>query len=88
MPRRATGQTRDEQLRVRWTLDDPEVLAAIAHLEAVTPNAYAARLLSARIDRLRRQPHVAADIANQRGYAKEETAIPVDSGADPRRSGG
>jgi hypothetical protein len=87
-PKKA-ADPRSEQLLLRLTKAEMEVLESIAHLERVTPNAYAYALLSAHIARLRTQPHVAADLTTRRSYAAQraETAAlpdPTASNVAPR----
>lgn len=51
------------------------MLRAIAHLEGVTPSTYAHQLLAGHLERLRRHPRVAADLANRRAYAAESSDV-------------
>lgn len=74
-PRRVPGEVRDQQLLVRLATSHQQVLVAIAHLEGVTPNAYAHQLLAAHLDRLRTQPHVVADLANRRAYGRAQADV-------------
>lgn len=74
-PRKASGEVRDQQLLLRLAASHQEVLVAIAHLEGVTPNAYAYRLLAAHLDRLGTQPHVVADLANRRAYSGAQAEV-------------
>lgn len=80
MPRRPTGEPRVQQLLVRLSASDHDVLRAIAHLEGVTPSAYAHQLLAGHLERLRRHPRVASDLANRRAYAAESTDVVSLSG--------
>ncbi len=75
MPRRPSGQPRDQQLLVRLSASDHDVLRSIAHLEGITPSAYAHRLLAGHLERLSSHPRVAADLANRRAYAAELTDV-------------
>ena len=75
MPRRPTGEPRDQQLLVRLSASDHDVLRAIAHLEGVTPSAYAHQLLAGHLERLRHHPRVALDLENRRAYAAESAGV-------------
>lgn len=79
MSRKKATDPRSEQLLLRLTKAEMEVLESIAHLERVTPNGYAYGLLSKHIVRLRTQPHVAADLTNRRSYDRQHadaTSLP------------
>lgn len=80
MPRRPPSEPRNQQLLVRLSASDHDVLRAIAHLEGVTPSAYAHRLRAGHLERLRRHPRVASDLANRRAYAAESTEVVALSG--------
>lgn len=80
MPRRSAGEPRDQQLLVRLSAKDHDVLRAIAHLEGITPSAYAHQLLAGHLEHLRSHPRVAADLANRRAYAAESTDVVPLSG--------
>jgi hypothetical protein len=67
-------EPRTEQLLVRLTAAEMEILEAIAHLERVTPNQYARGLLQHHLAALAHQPHVAADLANRRAYEADTAA--------------
>jgi hypothetical protein len=83
-----TADRRSEQLLLRLTKSELEVLESVAHLERMTPNAYAYGLVSAHLARLRKQPHVAADLKNRRSYELQqaETASLPESTARAGRS--
>lgn len=61
---------RGEQLLVRLTAPELDVLTAIAHLEGVTPNAYAYDLLRTHLLALAGDPFVRADLANRAAYRR------------------
>jgi hypothetical protein len=71
MGRARVAEPRSEQLLVRLTAAEMEVLEAIAHLERVTPNQYARELLQHHVATLAQQPHVKADLANRAAYDAE-----------------
>lgn len=73
-PRRATSP-RDQQLLVRLTAEYYDVLTAVAHLERVTPNAYAYRVLAGHLERLTDEPHVRSDLDNRREYAEARATV-------------
>jgi hypothetical protein len=83
MPPRPRGEPRDQQLLVRLNASDHNVLRAIAHLEGMTPNAYAHQLLTGHLARLRSHPRVIADLANRRAYAAESShVVPLRGSAE------
>ncbi len=86
MPRRPPGEPRDQQLLVRLSATDHDVLRAIAHLEGMTPNAYAHQLLAGHLTRLRSHPRVLADLANRRAYTAESSDVVPLGGPAPASS--
>lgn len=83
MPRRPSGEPRDQQLLVRLSASDLDVLRAIAHLEGMTPSGYAHQLLAGHLERLRGHPRVAADLANRLAFAADSTDVVPLGGPPP-----
>lgn len=70
MPRQRAAEPRDQQLLLRLTARQVEVLESIAHLERTTSNGYAHQLLVAHIAALEDNPRVRVDLENRAAYAQ------------------
>ncbi len=68
MPRPRKEEPRDQQLLLRLTTRQLEVLESVAHLERVSPNTYAHQLLVDHLAAMAQHPRVQADLANRAAY--------------------
>ena len=103
MPRPRAAEPRTEQLMLRLTVREAELLESVAHLERMRPNTYAHRLLAEHLTAMARNPRVKADLKNRAAYdadaakttplrAKSQrrslvAAARVDDDQQPRRAG-
>lgn len=71
MPRPKAPEPRDEQLLLRLTARQLEVLQSVAHLERTKPNSYAHELLVEHLAAMVKHPRVQADLANRAAYAAD-----------------
>jgi hypothetical protein len=69
VPRKAVGDPRNQQLLIRVTADELEVLESAAHLNHQTPASYSYALIRSHIASLRSDPFVARDLQNRRSFA-------------------
>lgn len=75
MPRRmAPDERRTETLLLRLTQADFETLDVAAHLERVTPNAYAYQLLRDHVASLQTNDHIKRGLENLRSYKASQAA--------------
>lgn len=78
MPRPKASEPRDQQLLLRLTARQLEVLESVAHLERTRPNAYAHQLLVEHLASMISNPHVQADLANRAEYDRQgSSATPL-----------
>ncbi len=68
MPRQKASEPRDQQLLLRLTARQLEVLESVAHLERIRPNAYVHQLLVQHLASMMSNPRVQADLANRAAY--------------------
>ena len=68
MPRSKSSSPRSEQLLLRLTADELEVLEVVAHLERRTVNSYVYGLVQAHVQTLRTNEFVRTDLENRRRY--------------------
>lgn len=71
MPRPKAVEPRDQQLLLRLTERQHEVLESVAHLERAKPNSYAHQILVAHLAAMAKNPRVQADLANRAAYAAD-----------------
>ncbi len=69
MPRPKADEPRQEQLLLRLTRRQLEVLESVAHLERTSPNKYAHQVLVDHLAQMLKNPRVQVDIANREAYA-------------------
>lgn len=74
MSRPRTSEPRNQQLLLRLTARQMEVLASIAHLERTTPNGYAHQILVEHLASMARNRRVQADLANRAAYEADAVA--------------
>jgi hypothetical protein len=75
MPRRvAPDDRRTQTVLLRLTESEFETLDVAAHLERVTPNAYAYQLLRSHIASLQTNDHVQRGVENRRSYEASQAA--------------
>ena len=63
-----TAEPRDQQLLLRLTARQLEVLKSVAHLEGTTANTYAQQILVDHLAAMAGNPRVQADLANRAAY--------------------
>lgn len=68
MPRPRADEPRDQQLLLRFTARQMEILESVAHLERATPNAYAHEVLVEHLAAMAKNARVQADQANRAAY--------------------
>lgn len=69
MARKAANEPRDQQLLIRVTTDELEVLESAAHLNHQTPASYVYALVKTHISSLRSDPFIARDLQNRHAFA-------------------
>jgi hypothetical protein len=69
VPRKVAGNRRNQQLLIRMTADELEVLESAAHLNGQTPASYSYALIQSHIASLRSNPFIARDLQNRRAFA-------------------
>lgn len=74
MPRPRAPEPRDQQLLLRLTARQLEVLESLAHLEHSKPNTYAHKLLVEHLAAMAKNPRVQADLANRGAYDNDAAA--------------
>lgn len=74
MPRQKASEPRDQQLMLRLTERQLEVLESVAHLARSRPNAYVHQLLVEHLASMMNNPRVQADLANRAAYDGDATA--------------
>lgn len=82
MPRKIVGKPRDQQLLIRVTADELEVLESAAHLNRQTPASYSYALIQSHVASLRSDPFIARDLQNRHAFAESlasTIALPVRS---------
>ncbi len=78
MPRPRAAEPREEQLLLRLTARQLELLESVAHLERSRPNAYAHQVLIDHLAAMVKNPRVQADLANRAAYDGDAaTATPL-----------
>ena len=78
MPRPKAPEPRDQQLLLRLTARQLQVLESVAHLEHSTPNTYAHQVLVEHLAAMAKNPRVEADLANRASYDSDAAeAIPL-----------
>lgn len=99
MPRPKADEPRREQLLLRLTRRQLDVLEAVAHLERTSPNRYAHQVLVDHLAQTLRNPRVQADLANRHAYSEDRavttelsrrrgTTNPGDESENVERQGG
>lgn len=71
MPRPRASEPRDQQLLLRLTSRQLDVLVTVGHLERSTPNTYAHRILVEHLAAMEKNPRVQADLANRAAYESD-----------------
>lgn len=85
MPRPKASEPRDQQVMLRLTKREVEVLEAVAHLERSRPNTYVHQLIVQHLASMTNNPRVQADLANRAAYDDDGTAAtPLRGGQTPR----
>ena len=84
MPRPRAAEPRTEQLLLRLSARQKEVLEAVAHLERETPNAYAHQVLVVHLASMAKNPRVQTDLANRAAYEADATAAAPLTGRSKR----
>jgi hypothetical protein len=74
MPRPKADEPRNQQLLLRLTVRQFEVLESVAHLERTKPSAYAHQILVEHLAAMTKNPRVQADLANRAAYDADATA--------------
>jgi uncharacterized protein (DUF1778 family) len=87
VPRRS-AEVRDQQLLLRVTANELDVLDAAAHLQRSTANAYVYELVRAHVAALRTNTFVMRDVENRKAFeaaAKDSKTVPfaLEQHADP-----
>ena len=78
MSRSKAEHPRDQTLLLRLTVEQRDILESAAHLERMTPNAYAYKLVTEHLTALAAQPHVVADRANRASFdAAWAESVPI-----------
>jgi len=86
MSRPKAKEPRDQQLMLRLTARQLEVLESVAHLDRSRPNAYVHQLLVQHLVSMVNNPRVQADLANRAAYDKDaSTATPLRQRAGTKR---
>jgi hypothetical protein len=75
MPRKVVGEPRSQQLLIRVTADELEVLESAAHLNRQTPASYTYALIQGHIAALRSNQFIARDLQNRRAFADSLASI-------------
>jgi hypothetical protein len=70
VPRKAANEPRTQQLLIRVTTNELEVLESAAHLNHQTPASYAYALIQAHISALRSDPFIARDLQNRHAFTE------------------
>jgi len=70
VPRKIGGDPRTQQLLIRLTADELEVLESAAHLNRQTPASYAYALIQSHIASLRSDSFITRDLQNRRNFAE------------------
>lgn len=70
MPRKVVGEPRNQQLLIRVTADELEVLESAAHLNRQTPASYSYALVQSHVASLRSNPFIARDLQNRHSFAE------------------
>lgn len=70
MPRKIVGEPRDQQLLIRVTADELEVLESAAHLNRQPPASYSYALIQSHVASLRSNPFIARDLQNRHAFAE------------------
>jgi hypothetical protein len=68
VPRKVDGEPRSQQLLIRVTADELEVLESAAHLHRQTPASYSYALIQSHVARLRSDPFIARDLQNRLAF--------------------
>ena len=74
MPRPRASEPRNQQLLLRLTARQLEVLESVAHLERTTASSYAHQLLVRHLGRLVENPRVKADLENRAAYDSDSAS--------------
>ena len=69
MPRPRGVDPKTEQVLIRLTAAEQEILDSVAHLERCTPSAFVRAVVTAELRRRAEDRHVKVDIKNRREYA-------------------
>lgn len=69
MPRKVAGEPRNQQLLIRVTADELEVLESAAHLNRQTPASYSYALIQRHVASVRSDPFIARDLQNRHAFA-------------------
>lgn len=69
MPKKVVGDPRTQQLLIRLTTDELEVLESAAHLNRQTPASYSYALIQSHVASLRSDPFIARDLQNRCEFA-------------------
>lgn len=79
MPRPRSKNPKINQILVRVTDEEQDILVAVAHLEGVTVNALVRRLVEAEVRRMEQDPAVVADRRNRSEYRskKDQGVVPL-----------
>lgn len=86
MPRPKPSEPREKTVLFRVTERQWQVLIAVAHLDAITPNEYVHQLLVTHLAQVLRNPHVQADLANRAGYeAASASTVPIHAASASRK---
>ena len=87
MSRPKAKEPRDQQLMLRLTARQLEVLESVAHLDRTRPNAYVHQFLVQHLASMVNNPRVQADLANRTAYDQDATtATPLRerAGTEPQ----
>lgn len=74
MARPKALEPRDQQLLLRLTARQLQVLESLAHLEHSKPNTYAHQILVEHLAAMAKNPRVQADLANRAAYDSDAAA--------------
>jgi hypothetical protein len=69
VPRKGAGGPRNQQLLIRLTADELEVLESAAHLNRLTPASYSYALIQHHIASLRSDHFIARDMQNRQAFS-------------------
>lgn len=88
MARPKSKNPKANQIQVRVTDEELDVLIALAHLEGITPNALVRRLVESEVHRMENDPAVVADRENRRRYQaqKDGGVVPIRPGSRAKGS--